>query len=214
MKTDASNEDRERNGEDPTPGPDGRIRSGKLAGRTLRSAIWIVAMPVLLQQTFAATVGLFDKILTGNLPTEIIVPAMDGIGIGSYISWFVGIAMSGLGIGAQAIIARAMGGGNAEDARDAGAQSMTLALIWGGVVGLLLWLLVEPLASLSALTPEAIVYLEEYISIIAIAMPITPYMLPARAVSCRDRPPRDRMKSTAAARYATVRRFADISPPS
>ena len=177
METDASNEDRDRNGDDSTPGPEGRIRSGKLAGRTLRSAIWIVAMPVLLQQTFAATVGLFDKILTGNLPAEIIVPAMDGIGIGSYISWFVGIAMSGLGIGAQAIIARAMGGGNAADARDAGAQSMTLALIWGAFVGLLLWLLVEPLASLSALTPEAIVYLEEYISIIAIAMPMCGLMM-------------------------------------
>ena len=49
---------------------EGLIRSGKLAGKSLRSAIWIVALPVLLQQTFTATVGLFDKILAGSLPAD------------------------------------------------------------------------------------------------------------------------------------------------
>jgi putative MATE family efflux protein len=156
---------------------DGLIKSGKLAGRTLKSAIWIVAMPVLLQQTFAATVGLFDKILAGSLPSEIVVPAMDGIGIGSYISWFVGIAMSGLGIGAQAIIARAMGSGDIRDAREAGGQSLSLAMIWGAIVGALLWLLITPLASISSLSPEAITYLQQYISVIAIAMPLCGVMM-------------------------------------
>ena len=156
---------------------EGKIRSGKLAGRTLLSAIWIVAIPVFLQQTFTATVGLFDKILSGSLPEEIVVPAIDGLGIGSYIGWFIGIAMSGLGIGGQAIIARAMGSGNINEAQDAVGQSITLAFIWGAIVGVLLWLLVSPLASISALTPEAQVYLEQYISTIAIAMPLCGVMM-------------------------------------
>lgn len=156
---------------------EGRIRSGKLAGRSLRSAIWIVALPVLLQQTFAATVGLFDKILGGSLPAEIVVPALDGIGIGSYISWFVGIAMSGLGIGGQAIIARAMGAGDRRDAGEAVGQAILLSVLWGLLVGALLWLLVHPLASISSLTPEAVVYLEQYVVVIAMAMPLCGVMM-------------------------------------
>ena len=156
---------------------EGVIQSGKLAGRSLNSAIWIVAMPVLLQQTFAATVGLFDKVLTGNLPEQIVIPALDSIGIGSYITWFVGIAMSGLGIGGQAIIARAMGAGNREDATTALGQSLVLALLWGTIVGAVLWLLISPLASLSSLTPEAVTYLNQYVMTIALSMPLCGVMM-------------------------------------
>ncbi|MGI9013621.1 MAG: hypothetical protein ACR2GY_05150, partial [Phycisphaerales bacterium] len=76
---------------------EGVIRSGKLAGKSLTAAIWILAVPVLLQQTMQACVGLVDKKLAGNLPEEIVRSAMDGLGIGSYIGWFIGIAMAGLG---------------------------------------------------------------------------------------------------------------------
>ena len=62
------------------------------------AAIIIVAAPVLLQQTMTACVGLVDKMLSGSLPDTIVVPAMDAIGIGSYLTWFLAIAMSGLGI--------------------------------------------------------------------------------------------------------------------
>lgn len=65
----------------------GRIRSGKLAGKSMWAAIWILAMPVFLQQTMQACVGLVDKIIAGRLPENIVVPALDGISIGAYISW-------------------------------------------------------------------------------------------------------------------------------
>ncbi|MEC7352080.1 MAG: MATE family efflux transporter, partial [Planctomycetota bacterium] len=151
---------------------EGRIRSGKLAGRSLLSAILVVAIPVLFQQSMAATVGLFDKILAGRLPDRIVEPALDAIGIGSYISWLVGIAMAGLGIGGQVIIARAMGSGDPKDAHDALGQSIGLALIWGSLVGLVLWLLVAPLAAISDLTPEATELLGEYVLTIAFSMPL------------------------------------------
>ena len=151
---------------------EGRIKSGKLAGRTLLSAILVVAIPVLFQQSMAATVGLIDKILAGRLPGEIVDSALDAIGIGSYISWFVGIAMAGLGIGGQVIIARSMGSGNKRDAHDALGQSLTLALVWGTFVGLLLWLLIFPLASIADLSPEATELLEDYVLTIAASMPL------------------------------------------
>lgn len=155
-----------------THAADGRIQSGRLAGKTLFAAILIVAIPVLFQQSMAATVGLFDKILAGSLPESVVDPALDAIGIGSYISWFVGIAMAGLGIGGQVIIARAMGSGHQQDGHDALGQSLSLACLWGILVGAGLWFLVGPLASLAQLTPEATGYLEQYVITIAISMPL------------------------------------------
>ena len=55
---------------------EGAIRSGKLAGKSMWSAIWILALPVLLQQTMAACVGLVDKIIAGSLPEPIVVAAL------------------------------------------------------------------------------------------------------------------------------------------
>ena len=110
---------------------DGSIRSGKLAGRTMWSAIRFLAIPILLQQLVAACVGLVDKMIAGSLPGTTVVPALDGIGIGSYVGWFIGIAMAGLGVGAQAIIARAIGAGRALESEEACGQSITLSLVWG-----------------------------------------------------------------------------------
>ncbi|MCZ6834800.1 MAG: hypothetical protein O7G85_03405, partial [Planctomycetota bacterium] len=80
------------------PDSEGVIRSGKLAGKSMWAAIWILAIPVLIQQLMIASVGMFDKVIAGSLPGDIVVPALDGLGIASYIGWFIGIAMTGLGI--------------------------------------------------------------------------------------------------------------------
>ena len=79
------------------PEGDGQIRSGKLAGRTMWSAILVLALPVLVQQTAQAFVGMADKLFAGQLAPDVRVPALDAVGIGSYVGWFIGIAMAGLG---------------------------------------------------------------------------------------------------------------------
>ncbi|TVQ52048.1 MAG: MATE family efflux transporter [Phycisphaerales bacterium] len=155
----------------------GTIQSGKLAGRTMWGAIWILAMPVLLQQTMQACVGLADKIFAGRLPQEMIRPGLDAVGVGSYIGWFVAIAMAGLGIGGQAIIARAMGGGRSEEAQTALGEAISLSLIWGALVGVVLWFGVIPLATMTGLTEEATGYLYEYVRTIAVAMPFCGVMM-------------------------------------
>jgi Na+-driven multidrug efflux pump len=84
-----------------TPVLDGQIRSGKLAGKTLTQAIIVLAAPVFLEHLLGALVGLVDIMLTGGLG-EISTPALDAVSIGSYVGWFIGIAVSSLGIGSQA----------------------------------------------------------------------------------------------------------------
>ena len=153
---------------DPQPG---EIRAGKLAGRTMWSAIWILGLPVLLQQLLTACVGLVDKILGGSLPESIVIPAMDGLSVGSFVGWFVAIAMGGLGIGAQALIARAMGKGDRDLAERALGTSLAVALIWGAIVGVVLWFGIEPLCMLVKLDPEATRFASEYVKVLAFSMP-------------------------------------------
>lgn len=155
----------------------GAIRSGKLAGKTMWAAIWILALPVLLQQAMAALVGMVDKMMAGNLPQGVVVPALDAIGVGSYVGWLIGICMTGLGIGAQAIIARAIGRGDGPEAHIALRQALGLSVLWGAMVGVAMWLLAEPLGHYTSLSPEAITFCTQYVSMLALAMPFCGIML-------------------------------------
>jgi putative MATE family efflux protein len=154
-----------------TPDDDGVIRAGKLAGKSMWAAIWIVALPVLLQQLMQACVGMVDKLLAGRLPKEIIVDALDGIGLGTFVGWFIMIAMSGLGVGGQVIIARAMGSGDRREASAALGHSITLSVLWGALVGVILWFVAAPLATLAGLNEGATAACETYVRTIAVAMP-------------------------------------------
>ncbi len=156
---------------DPLSEPIGAIRSGSLVGKTMWGAIWFLAIPILIQQILVACVGLADKIFAGALPENIVLPAMDAIGIGSYIGWFIAIAVSGVGIGAQALIARAMGCGKVTDGHKVLGQSLVLAFFWGCIVGVVLWFCAAPLGELCKLSVNAKVYLVQYIQILAIGMP-------------------------------------------
>lgn len=149
----------------------GTIRAGRLAGKRMWPAIWILALPVLFQQFMAALVGLVDKLFAGSLPEAVVVPAMDAIGVGSFVGWFIGIAMAGLGVGAQAIIARAMGAGTRDEAELVLGQAMTLSVVWGAFVAVAMWAMVTPLARMSGLTDEAVLHCRDYIGLIALGMP-------------------------------------------
>ncbi len=160
-------------------GPDAEsaIRTGALAGRSMWAAIWILALPVLVQQTMAACVGLVDKIIAGSLPIEIVRPAMDGIGVGSYVGWFIGIAMSGLGIGGQAIIARSMGSGNLAEGKRALAQAMSVSFAWGIGVGAAMFFGVYPLTEITGLSPGAAEHCRQYVQTLSYFMPFAALMM-------------------------------------
>lgn len=156
---------------------DGVIRSGRLAGRSLWAAIGILAIPVLFQQLLTAFVGLVDKMLSGSLPESIVVPAMDGIGIGSFVGWFVSIALGGLGLGGQALIARAMGRGDQLESHQGLGTTLALGVVWSSLVGIAMWILVAPLARATELTPEAANYAIDYVRVMAVAMPFSGVMM-------------------------------------
>ncbi|MBG83077.1 MAG: hypothetical protein CMJ40_00860 [Phycisphaerae bacterium] len=149
----------------------GEIQSGRLAGKSLAAAISIVAFPVLLQQLMAAFVGLADKIFAGHLRSEIVIPALDGVGVGSYVGWLIGIAMSGLGIGGQAIIARSMGAGDVDVGEKALGQAISMSVVWGVFCGIVMWLLADELASIGELSSQATIFCIQYVRVFAVSMP-------------------------------------------
>lgn len=155
----------------------GTIRAGKLAGRSMSSAILILAAPVFLQQLLAAFVGLTDKVLAGSLPAEVRLPAMDAIGIGSYVGWFIGIAMAGLGIGGQALVARAIGGGDVDLARRSAGQALGLCVAWGVLVGILLWISAPLAAQVCRLSTDATVHYRVYVGALAPSLPFAAIMM-------------------------------------
>lgn len=155
----------------------GEIRSGRLAGKSIYAAIWIVAMPVLVQQAMQACVGMVDLMLAGRLEGESSKAAMDAIGVGSYVTWFILIAMTGLGIGGQAIIARAMGSGDRREAHHALGQAITLSVLWGAVVGAAMWFGIGPLAHICQLNGQVTQLLIQYTHVIALSLPAAGLML-------------------------------------
>ncbi len=159
------------------PDDEGAIKAGRLAGKSMSQAIWILSLPVLLQQTMAAGVGFVDKLLAGNLPTEIARPAMDGVGIGSFVGWFIGIALTGLGVGGQAIIARGMGSGDLRESQRALGQSVALSLAWGTLVAIIVAVLAEPLAHISNLSPEGTKACVTYVQTLAWGLPFSGLMM-------------------------------------
>ncbi len=159
------------------PDDEGAIKAGRLAGKSMSQAIWILSMPVLLQQTMAAGVGFVDKLVAGNMPADAARAAMDGVGIGSFIGWFIGIAMTGLGVGGQVIIARGMGSGDLRESQRALGQSMTLSFIWGLLVAVLMMVLAEPLAQYAHLSPEGTRDCVTYVRTLAYGIPFCGVMM-------------------------------------
>jgi len=161
---------------DPPESSDNQIKSGKLAGKTLTAAIIILSTPILLEHFANAFVGLVDVTLTGHLPETMVKAALDGVSIASYVRWFIGISVSGIGIGAMALIARAMGAGDKKLAHLALGQAVTLGFLVGIIVGFLLWFGIPWVCRLAELSPDATTYCIQYIRIVSISMPATAIM--------------------------------------
>src|SRR5262249_41051282 len=127
--------------------PDGRLMAGRLAGLSMRRAIWVLAWPIFVQAFLQSLVGLVDTVLAAGVSDA----ATDAIGGASYIIWFVGVVVMAIGVGATAVISRAVGGRRLAVANAALGQAMILAVAAGLVVGLLLAITAGPISSLMSM---------------------------------------------------------------
>lgn len=144
--------------------------------KLLRSVVRL-AWPVVVQQVSFSMVQLVDTALVGHLGED----ALAGVRLGGQILW---ISMSGLvavGVGATAVIARAVGAGRAGDAGKTLSTALALALVWGILIGLGMWFLGSWSLGMMGAEPgakhEGAVYLEG----LAVGMPFWSLMFAGSA---------------------------------
>lgn len=146
---------------------DGRIRSGRLAGLTMWSAIFVLAWPILAESLLSSLVGLTDTYLSA----QVSVAATDAIGGASYVMWFVGLIAMALGIGATAIISRAVGAGRMATANAATGQTLLLGLVGGTIVGVFVALIAPALGSMLGMSDAAHEAFVTFMRIICVGAP-------------------------------------------
>lgn len=106
----------------------------------LRHDLFRLALPVLGEQLLAFCVGFYDVYLAGLLgETE-----TSAIGLAAYVSWLASLIFSLVGTGTVAIVARAWGAGQFDDARRVAARSLTVTVVFA--MGI--FLILQALASL------------------------------------------------------------------
>ncbi len=115
----------------------------------LRRRVWALALPAVGEQLLALFVGLSDTFLTGHLSAQAIqqlgygrAEAVAAVGVGITTVWVVLTLFFAVGVGATALVARAVG---AQD-QALSSKGAGQAIILGLLAGLLLAALALPLA--------------------------------------------------------------------
>ena len=150
--------------------PDGRLRTGRLAGLSMNKAIFVLAWPILIESYLNSMVGLTDTTLASQMSEA----ATDAIGVASYFAWFISLIAMALATGATALVSRSVGKGRLGVANAAVGQTIVLASISGIVVGVLLGVFAPNIARLVNLgegdATEAFV---GYMRVIAFSVPLS-----------------------------------------
>jgi putative MATE family efflux protein len=95
-----------------------------------------LAWPVVIQQVSFSMVQLVDTALVGHLGED----ALAGVRLAGQIFWFAQAGMVAVAIGSTAVIARNMGAGHPELASRTLRNALLLAMVWGLVMGISMWL--------------------------------------------------------------------------
>src|SRR5207244_2277901 len=94
-----------------------------------------LAWPVLVQQLALSLVQLVDTFLVGHLGSD----ALAGVGLATFIQWTPQAGVMAITAGTTAVLARDMGGGKRREASAAMRQGLLLALLWGVVAMLFVY---------------------------------------------------------------------------
>jgi len=147
--------------------PDGRLRTGSLAGLSMGAAIWALTWPILIESFLNSFVGLTDTVLAAQLGVD----ETDAVGSASYVIWFMGLVVMAIGVGTTALISRSVGRGRLAVANAAVGQSLLLAGGLGTVVGVLIAVAGPGLASLLTQTDAGAAAFSDYLRIVAAGTP-------------------------------------------
>jgi MATE family multidrug resistance protein len=110
-----------------------------------------MAWPVVVQQVAFTMVQLVDTLLVGHLGKD----ALAGVGLGAIIFWIPQSGIFAVGVGAIAVVARNIGGGQRERASATTAMALMMALTWGVLMAVVMALAADPLLRVMGAEPAA-----------------------------------------------------------
>ena len=147
---------------------------GRLGGMSLRRQVWVLAIWPLLEQVMAFLVGTVDMVLAARLkPEELAIAANDALGVAGYVGWLMGLMMGAVGVGASALVARAIGGRHKRLAHAALGQAVLLAMGMGLAAGVIVFALAGGICRLSGLQGQTHQLGVIYLRIICSAAPMS-----------------------------------------
>jgi MATE family multidrug resistance protein len=124
-------------------------------GHAARRRVFNLALPAVGEQLLNTLVGLADVYLVGNMSAATIAAlgyssatALTAAGLGNQFTWIMMVLFMGVGIGATALAARAVGAGDRELLGRIVRQAMILSALVGLVACVLGLLLAEPFLAL------------------------------------------------------------------
>jgi putative MATE family efflux protein len=142
--------------------------------------MFTLALPVMAEEFANLLVGYTDWYLVGRfLPGESPKAAM---GLIAYSLWLLPSFFSAIGIGAQAVTARYVGGGDRPSASRAANQAILLGSLIAVVAAVIVWVFSDWFARAMQLEPESAELAHRYLRIMAPIMPLI--MLEQVAAAC------------------------------
>ena len=120
--------------------------------------VLLLAIPVLAEQFFSFLVVLYDTYLAGHLPgadAAATDAATAAIGIGAYVSWLANMMFMITSTGTLALVSRARGRGDFEEANTIVGRSLALAISMGLLFALIMIPCAPLFVGITGLSPEA-----------------------------------------------------------
>jgi len=147
---------------------------GKLAGLSLPRQVLALALWPFLQNMMGVGVGFADMMMAGRMEQgESAAAIMDMMGAAMYLMWLLMILQGAMATGAMALVSRSTGARDMKAANLALGQSLLLGVLTGVVSGVMIWLVVPPMADFFGLSPMAKEHVIDYMRVAALLAPFS-----------------------------------------
>lgn len=147
--------------------------TGRLAGLSLPRQVWVLSLWPLLEQLLNFLVGTVDLAIAGRLPGEDArLAAMDAIAVGAYFTWLMTLLQAAVGVGASAIVSRAVGASHRRLANAGVGQALLLGVASGVFAGGAVLIAAPWIAIGLGLEGDAAQMAVTYIRITALSIPM------------------------------------------
>lgn len=111
----------------------GRVFGKDADTRQILAITWALAWPVVVEQALAMLSQVFDMAMVGRLGAD----SVAAIGLSMQPFNFINATFQGLSVGTTALVARATGAGNRDEAGQIAGQSIMIAVVFGLLISIL-----------------------------------------------------------------------------